>query len=56
MIKGPGMIGSNKCKIDSECNIQGSVIGNNSCTMEKNVCIMDSHLWDNVTAEDGATI
>jgi translation initiation factor eIF-2B subunit epsilon len=54
VIKGPGMIGS-KCKIDSECNIQGSVIGNN-CTIGKHVCITDSHLWDDVTVEDGATI
>lgn len=54
VIRGPGMIG-NKSKVDSECSIYRTVIGHN-CTIGKNVSISDSHLWQYVTVEDGATI
>jgi translation initiation factor eIF-2B subunit epsilon len=54
VIRGPGMIGS-KSKIDSECSIYRTVIGH-SCSIGKNVSISDSHLWQDVTVEDGAII
>ena len=54
VLKGPGMVGS-KSKIEHECIIARTVIGNN-CEIGKNVSISDSHLWESVIVEDNVTI
>lgn len=54
VVKGPGIIGSYS-RVEHKCSITRTVIGK-SCDIGKNSTIIDSHLWDSVVVEDGATI
>jgi len=51
---GPGMVGS-RCRIGESCIIKRTVIGN-GCVINSNAKLQDSHLWQNVTIEEGATV
>mmetsp|Transcript_23648 Transcript_23648/g.33192 ORF Transcript_23648/g.33192 Transcript_23648/m.33192 type:complete len:791 (-) Transcript_23648:646-3018(-) len=53
-LRGPGMVGS-QCYISDNCEIEGTVIGNN-CNIGSGVVLRKSHLWENVTVEEGATV
>lgn len=53
-IKGGGMIGSH-CFIGENCSIQNTVIGN-YVHIADNVTLIDSHVWDNVSIEEGASV
>lgn len=53
VVKGGGMIGSH-CFIGENCTIQGTVIGNH-CHIADNVTLIDCHVWDGVSIEEGAT-
>jgi translation initiation factor eIF-2B subunit epsilon len=54
VVKGGGMIGSH-CFIGENCVIQGTVIGNH-CHIADNVILIDCHVWDGVSIEEGATV
>jgi translation initiation factor eIF-2B subunit epsilon len=54
LIQGPGMVGSNS-HVGRDCNIVGTVIGQN-CVIGNEVTMRDSHVWEQVTVEDGATV